>query len=177
MPPRTFPKCCILCQLWPRRNILERHVAQRYSSDTVQGLGSTNRQAPGLVNFFPALAYHFCLNLPAAFTQPGVRLIVEPCRCKPLVLKYPYAFGSPNVSSVMMRGVREVMQRGRRKGGREGVRPSSKLATFSLSDANHDVRSNRRIDNNNNRNCDAKLRMPKRITLVGCHAFFQPYLG
>ena len=46
--------------------------------------------------------------------------------------------------------------------------PSSKLATFSLSDANHDVRSNRRIDNNNNRNCDAKLRMPKRIKLVGC---------
>ena len=41
--------------------------------------GSTNRRAPGLVNFVPALAYHFCLNLPAAFTQPGARLLVEPC--------------------------------------------------------------------------------------------------
>ena len=33
--------------------------------------GSTNRRALGLVNFVLALAYHFCLNLPAAFTQPG----------------------------------------------------------------------------------------------------------
>ena len=41
--------------------------------------GSTNRRAPGLVNFVPALAYHFCLNLSAAFTQPGARLLVEPC--------------------------------------------------------------------------------------------------
>ena len=32
-----------------------------------------------MVNFVPALAYHFCLNLPAAFTQPGARLLVEPC--------------------------------------------------------------------------------------------------
>ena len=43
--------------------------------------GSTNRRALGLVNFVPALAYHFCLNLPAAFTQPGARLLVEPCMC------------------------------------------------------------------------------------------------
>ena len=42
--------------------------------------GSTNRRALGLVNFVPALTYHFCLNLPAAFTQPGARLLVEPCR-------------------------------------------------------------------------------------------------
>ena len=41
--------------------------------------GSTNRREPGLVNFVPALAYHFCLNLLAAFTQPGARLLVEPC--------------------------------------------------------------------------------------------------
>ena len=31
------------------------------------------------MNCAPALAYHFCLNLPAAFTQPGARLLVEPC--------------------------------------------------------------------------------------------------
>ena len=41
--------------------------------------GSTNRRAPGFVNFVLALAYHLCLNLPAAFTQPGARLLVEPC--------------------------------------------------------------------------------------------------
>ena len=41
--------------------------------------GSTNRRAPGLVNFVPALAHHFCLNLPSAFTQPGACLLVEPC--------------------------------------------------------------------------------------------------
>ena len=41
--------------------------------------GSTTRRALGLVNFVPALAYHFCLNLPAALSQPGARLLVEPC--------------------------------------------------------------------------------------------------
>ena len=50
--------------------------------------GSAKRRAPGLVNFgelfvlvnfVPAVAYHFCLALPAAFTQPGARLLAEPC--------------------------------------------------------------------------------------------------
>ena len=41
--------------------------------------GSTNRRALGLVNFVPALAYHFSLNLPAAFTQPRAHLLAEPC--------------------------------------------------------------------------------------------------
>ena len=35
---------------------------------------------PGLVNFVPALAYHFCLILPAGFTKPGRILLAEPCR-------------------------------------------------------------------------------------------------
>ena len=34
------------------------------------------------MSFVAALAYHFCLNLPAAFTQPGARLLVEPCTVK-----------------------------------------------------------------------------------------------
>ena len=51
--------------------------------------GSTNRRAPGLVNFVPALAHHFCLNLPAAFTQPGARLLVEPCSRVPDILNRP----------------------------------------------------------------------------------------
>ena len=37
--------------------------------------GSAKRQASGLVNFVHAVAYHFCLNLPAAFTQPGAHLL------------------------------------------------------------------------------------------------------
>ena len=40
--------------------------------------GSTKRQSPGLVNFVITLAYHFCLALPAAFTQPGNHLLAEP---------------------------------------------------------------------------------------------------
>ena len=43
--------------------------------------GSAKRQSPGLVNFVTALAYHFCLPLPAAFTQPGDHLIAKPCIC------------------------------------------------------------------------------------------------
>ena len=40
------------------------------------------------MNFAPALAYHFCLNLPAAFTQPGARLLVEPCISPNIVISY-----------------------------------------------------------------------------------------
>ena len=32
-----------------------------------------------MVNFVTAVAYHVCLALPAAFTQPGARLLAEPC--------------------------------------------------------------------------------------------------
>ena len=51
-------------------------------SDHIQG--SAKRRAPGLVNVIPAVAYHFCLALPAAFTQPGDHLLVEPCSVRPL---------------------------------------------------------------------------------------------
>ena len=37
------------------------------------------RPFPGLVNSIPAVAYLFCLNLPAAFSQPGNGLIEIPC--------------------------------------------------------------------------------------------------
>ena len=42
--------------------------------------GWTIRPSPGLVNFVPAVAYHFCLNLPAAFLQPGNGLLEGLCR-------------------------------------------------------------------------------------------------
>ena len=32
---------------------------------------------PGLGNFVPAVAHHFCLNWPAAFTQPGASTLAE----------------------------------------------------------------------------------------------------
>ena len=35
------------------------------------------RWSPSLVSF--AVAHHFCLALPAAFTQPGDHLLAEPC--------------------------------------------------------------------------------------------------
>ena len=41
--------------------------------------GSAKRRASGLVNIVAALAYHFWLALPAAFTQPGDHLLAEPC--------------------------------------------------------------------------------------------------
>ena len=46
--------------------------------------GSAKRRAPGLVNFITAVAYHFCLSLPAAFTQPGSHILAEPCSDKSL---------------------------------------------------------------------------------------------
>ena len=41
--------------------------------------GSDKRRSPGLVNSFAAVAYHFCLALPVAFTQPRYHLLNEPC--------------------------------------------------------------------------------------------------
>ena len=41
--------------------------------------GSAKRRSSGLVNFVSAVAYHFCLALPAAFTQPGIHLLAKPC--------------------------------------------------------------------------------------------------
>ena len=45
-----------------------------------EGQGLAKRRSPGLVNFAAAVAYHFYLALPAAFTQPGEHLLAEPCK-------------------------------------------------------------------------------------------------
>ena len=39
----------------------------------------------GLMNFVPAEAYHFCLNLPIAFSQPGKHSFGDPCKPNVLV--------------------------------------------------------------------------------------------
>ena len=41
--------------------------------------GTSKRPFPGLVIFVPAVAYHFCLNLPEAFSQPGNSCLEGPC--------------------------------------------------------------------------------------------------
>ena len=41
--------------------------------------GTSKRLFPGLVNFVLAVAYHFCLNVLAGYSQPGNSLIVKPC--------------------------------------------------------------------------------------------------
>ena len=41
--------------------------------------GWAKKWSPGLVNFIPAVAYHFYLNLPAAFSQPGNVNLTHPC--------------------------------------------------------------------------------------------------
>ena len=41
--------------------------------------GVSKRPFPGLVIFVPAVAHHYCLNLTAAFSQPGNGLIGKPC--------------------------------------------------------------------------------------------------
>ena len=48
--------------------------------------GSAKSQSPGLVNFVCAVAYHFCLALPAAFAQPGDHLLAEPGAAHPPVV-------------------------------------------------------------------------------------------
>ena len=48
-----------------------RDVPLPISTGGKQVQRSAKVDAPGLANFVPALAYCFCLNLPAAFTQPG----------------------------------------------------------------------------------------------------------
>ena len=46
--------------------------------------GSAKGLRPGMVNFAPAVGYHFCLALPTVFTQPGRSLLAIPvvlCIC------------------------------------------------------------------------------------------------
>ena len=57
-------------RMWPRAG--DRNEQSRVK-------GSANPQTPGLVNFVTAVAYHFCLNLPRAFSQPGARGLADPC--------------------------------------------------------------------------------------------------
>ena len=50
-----------------------------FTSSILQVQAQAKRWSPGLVHFVAAVAYHYCLALPAAFTQPRARLLAEPC--------------------------------------------------------------------------------------------------
>ena len=68
----------------PVHDSLPSSVMMCYSQESgpallVCVLGSAKRRSPGLVNFVNALAYHSCLALSAAFTQPGVHLLEITC--------------------------------------------------------------------------------------------------
>ena len=41
--------------------------------------GWTKMWALGCVNFVPAVACHFCFNLPAAFTKPSAKTLADLC--------------------------------------------------------------------------------------------------
>ena len=54
---------------------------QSYGDPNATGVqGFTLWLFAGLVNFIIAVAYHFCLNLLVAFSQPGDGLTFLPCR-------------------------------------------------------------------------------------------------
>ena len=63
-----------------RQVILQRDTGQLFHSTQVKSsLSLANRRAQGLMNFVPSSAYHFCLALPAAFTQTWDRFFAETC--------------------------------------------------------------------------------------------------
>ena len=66
----------LFCLAMPRSCIILYCKQFSYSNSTQ---GSAKRLQQGLVNSVPAVAYHFGLNLPAAFTQPGANLLAEIC--------------------------------------------------------------------------------------------------
>ena len=42
-----------------------------FNKDSKDSNGWAKKWTPGLVNFVPAVAYNFCINLPEKFSQPG----------------------------------------------------------------------------------------------------------
>ena len=89
------------------------------------GISSASAQVgtQGFVNFVPALAYLLCLNLPAAFTQPGAPTLADLCtgRCKLLTLPCHHA-----CLPLVTRIIQNTMHNDPRQ-QREWLSPSSNL--------------------------------------------------
>ena len=65
-------------------SFLARKEAKRHFSFTGAAAAANIQGSPklpflGLDKLNPAVAYLFCLNLPAAFSQPGISNLAEPC--------------------------------------------------------------------------------------------------
>ena len=59
-------------------NTVKNEKSHRRDNRQREGIQrSAKVDVPGLVNFIPAVAYHSCLNLPAAFTQPGAPTLAD----------------------------------------------------------------------------------------------------
>ena len=102
------------------------HPPFRASSIFITIQGISMRPSPGLVNFAPAVAYLFCLNLPAEFSQPGNDLIEIPCIFTRSLLCF-----SSHVSLVHYRifaFFREVEEKSR-EAGRESTKRASLVYT------------------------------------------------
>ena len=68
--------------------LLNLAANSKFVRHTLQG--SVQRWSLGLVNFVTALAYRFCLTLPAALTQPGDHISSEPCTFSKLLVFFYY---------------------------------------------------------------------------------------
>ena len=77
MPPLTFKLVCR-----NGKSSLQRSKAECGRSNETSGVTNVGTcfYSSSAEDFFPAVAYHFCLALPAAFTQPGAHLLAQPCR-------------------------------------------------------------------------------------------------
>ena len=57
----------------------DRRVSKQILCPSTLYKAQLKRWTPGMVKFDPAVAFHFCLALPAAFTQPGAHFLTELC--------------------------------------------------------------------------------------------------
>ena len=113
------------------QDIKRKQIYQFGVSILLQRLAEVS--APGFVNFITAVAYHFCLNLPVAFTQPGPHLLAESC-ISPMHCLYKTHFGFLASISVWLEdkneGLINILSCSSRKlGVRRHVKRSGKDAT------------------------------------------------
>ena len=76
-PPSRFDPVNIPNWKWGMSDARGREEVS-WERSPVRGCLTVQSSAPGLVNFVIALAFHFCMALPVAFTQPGAHLLAKP---------------------------------------------------------------------------------------------------
>ena len=90
---------------------------------TVQGI--SKRLFLGLVNFVPAVAFHLCLNLPEAFSQPGNGLLEVPC--KAFLLRPARELGLSSTRFPLFNYIRFALSKAIRLTSNQGRRRSQPL--------------------------------------------------